>query len=114
MGHVLRYVPALFQRIQVLALTLILSLLCACGAFSHAGESEATPEPQKAADCPAQDCVPADDASAQLGFTILEPSYVPPNFALYDRTLLRDSPVTPVTLNSEGQPQEGNGKAHGV
>ena len=114
MGHILRYVPEHFQRIQVLALTLILSLLCACGSFSHAGESEGTPEPQKASDCPAQDCVPAVAASAHLGFTILEPSYVPPNFALYDRTLLRDSSPTPVTLNSEGQPQEGNGKAHGI
>ncbi len=109
----MRYARATLRRIPTLALILILPLLCACGP-SDAGQAEGTPEVQKASDCPASDCIPASDANAQLGFTILEPSYVPPNFALYDRTLLRDSPPTPLTLNSEGQPEEGNGRAYSV
>ncbi len=113
MGHVLRYVPPLLRRIPVLALTLILAVLCACGS-SHVGESEGTPELQKASDCPAQDCIPAAEASAQLGFTILEPSYVPPNFALYDRTLLRDMPPVTVSIVPNAQSGDGTGRAHSV
>ena len=112
MSRVVRYFDRLFHYSPALVLILILPLVSACGIL-HAGEHEGTPEVQKGADCPASDCVSAADASSELGFDILEPSYLPKNFSLYTRYLQRMDIPNPPTLSPEGIP-ESNGKAQSI
>ena len=113
MSRVVRYFDRLFRCSPALVLILVLPLASACGVL-HAGGHKGTPEAQKGASCPASDCILVADANAQLGFTILEPSYLPPNFALYDRALQRGSALSGLQLNSGGHPEHGNGKAQSI
>ena len=65
----------------------------ACGGGDESNGSPPASERQ----CPAERCIDIDEANAVLGFEVLEPSYIPDDFALDRRELIENlAPGAPV------------------